>query len=55
MPGTPSAQYSLTLRVEIEHRPQMLGKVAIAIGAADGTIGAVDLVQVSSGPGTGYT
>jgi len=43
---TPSAQYSLTLRVEIDHRPGMLGKVASAIGAAGGTIGAVDLVQV---------
>jgi malate dehydrogenase (oxaloacetate-decarboxylating) len=43
---TPSAQYSLTLRVEIEHRPGMLGRVASAIGAAGGTIGAVDLVQV---------
>jgi malate dehydrogenase (oxaloacetate-decarboxylating) len=46
MPGTPSAQYSITLRVEIAHRPGMLGKVASAIGQADGTIGAVDLVQV---------
>ena len=46
MPGTPSAQYSLTLRVEIEHRPGMLGKVASAIGEAGGTIGAIDLVQV---------
>jgi malate dehydrogenase (oxaloacetate-decarboxylating) len=44
--STPSAQYSLTLRVEIEHRPGMLGKVASAIGEAGGTIGAVDLVQV---------
>src|SRR2546421_9897274 len=46
MPGTPSAQYSITLRVEITHRPGMLGKVASAIGEAGGTIGAVDLVQV---------
>jgi malate dehydrogenase (oxaloacetate-decarboxylating) len=46
MPGTPSAQYSITLRVEIAHRPGMLGKVALAIGEAGGTIGAVDLVQV---------
>jgi malate dehydrogenase (oxaloacetate-decarboxylating) len=46
MPGTPSAQYSITLRVEIAHRPGMLGKVASAIGEAGGTIGAVDLVQV---------
>jgi malate dehydrogenase (oxaloacetate-decarboxylating) len=46
MPATPSAQYSVTLRVEIEHRPGMLGKVALAIGEAGGTIGAVDIVQV---------
>ena len=46
MAATPSAQYSLTLRVEIDHRPGMLGKVALAIGEAGGTIGAVDLVQV---------
>jgi malate dehydrogenase (oxaloacetate-decarboxylating) len=46
MPVNPSAQYSLTLRVEIDHRPGMLGKVASAIGDAGGTIGAVDLVQV---------
>src|ERR1700730_1089511 len=51
MPPIPSAQYSLTLRVEIDHRPGMLGKVASAIGDAGGTIGAVDLVQVE-GPHT---
>jgi malate dehydrogenase (oxaloacetate-decarboxylating) len=44
--STPSAQYSLNLRVKIDHRPGMLGKVASAIGVAGGTIGAVDLVQV---------
>ena len=49
MAATPSAQYSLTLRVEIDHLPGMLGKVASAIGAAGGTIGAVDLVAVESG------
>ncbi len=46
MAATPSAQYSLTLRVQIDHRPGMLGKVASAIGDAGGTIGAVDLVRV---------
>jgi malate dehydrogenase (oxaloacetate-decarboxylating) len=46
MAPNPSAQYSLTLRVEIDHRPGMLGKVASAIGEAGGTIGAVDLVGV---------
>ncbi len=47
MPSTPSAQYSLTIRVEIEHKPGMLGQVAGAIGMAGGIIGAVDLVEVS--------
>jgi malate dehydrogenase (oxaloacetate-decarboxylating) len=46
MASTPSAQYSVTLRVEIDHRPGMLGKVATAIGDAGGRIGAVDLVLV---------
>src|ERR1700755_1730093 len=49
--STPSAQYSLTLRVEIDHLPGMLGKGASAIGEAGGTIGAVDLVAVE-GPHT---
>ena len=49
MPPTPSAQYSLTLRVEIDERPGMLGKVASAIGDAGGTIGAIDLVQIDDG------
>jgi len=46
MPLTPSAQYSLTIRVEIDDRPGMLGQVASAIGQAGGIIGAVDLVEV---------
>jgi malate dehydrogenase (oxaloacetate-decarboxylating) len=44
---TPSAQFSLTIRLEIAHQPGMLGQVASAIGRAGGTIGAVDLVEVS--------
>jgi malate dehydrogenase (oxaloacetate-decarboxylating) len=47
MSVTPSAQYSLTIRLEIAHRPGMLGQVASAIGRAGGVIGAVDLVEVS--------
>ena len=46
MASAPSAQYSLTLRVEIDHRPGMLGQVATAIGAVGGTIGSIDLVKV---------
>src|SRR5437660_5269029 len=41
----PSASYSLTVRVAIENRPGMLGRVAMAIGDAGGDIGAVDLVE----------
>ncbi|MEA2304322.1 MAG: hypothetical protein QOH43_1602 [Solirubrobacteraceae bacterium] len=47
MPTTPSAQFSLTIRVEIAHKPGMLGQVAGAIGQAGGVIGAVDLVEVT--------
>jgi malate dehydrogenase (oxaloacetate-decarboxylating) len=46
---TPSAQYSITIRVEIEHRPGMLGRVASAIGDAGGTIGTVELLALESG------
>jgi malate dehydrogenase (oxaloacetate-decarboxylating) len=50
VPSPPtSAQYSLTIRVAIEHRPGMLGQVASAIGGAGGTIGAVDLVEIEDG------
>ena len=49
MTPIPSAQYSITIRVEIEHRPGMLGQVATAIGEAGGTIGAVELLALESG------
>src|SRR5437588_1005014 len=42
---SPSASYSLTVRVSITSRPGMLGRVASAIGDAGGDIGAVDLVE----------
>ena len=45
MAVAPSASYSITLRVSIRNRPGMLGRVASAIGAAGGDIGAVDLVE----------
>src|SRR3712207_6229405 len=44
--ATPSAQYSLTIRVEIERRPGALGEVISAIGRSGGMIGAVDLITV---------
>ena len=47
MAQTTSAQFSLTLRVRIDHRPGMLGRVASAIGEAGGTIGNVVLVEAS--------
>ena len=46
MPPTTSAQFSLTLRVLIDHRPGMLGRVATAIGQAGGTIGDIELVEL---------
>ena len=41
-----SAQFSFVMRVRIDHRPGMLGRVATAIGEAGGTIGSVDLIGV---------
>src|SRR5919109_853295 len=41
----PSASYSLTVRLAIQNRPGMLGRVAMSIGDAGGDIGAVDLVE----------
>jgi malate dehydrogenase (oxaloacetate-decarboxylating) len=41
---TPSAGYTLTLRVNLQNVPGTLGRLTTAIGAAGGNIGAVDLV-----------
>ncbi len=49
MIGSPSASYSLTVRIEVVNRPGMLGKVTSAIGKLGGDIGAVDLVEVGKG------
>ncbi len=49
MSPTPSAQYSLTIRVEIEDVPGMLGRVAGAIGDAGAVIGPIDLVEANGG------
>src|SRR5215467_13038509 len=43
---SPSASYSLTVRLEITNKPGMLGQVTSAIGKGGGDIGAIDLVQV---------
>src|ERR687892_2725756 len=42
---TPSAGYTLTLRVNIGNVPGSLGRLTSAIGHAGGDIGAVDLVE----------
>jgi malate dehydrogenase (oxaloacetate-decarboxylating) len=44
---SPSASYSITVRLSITNRPGMLGRVAMTIGDAGGDIGAVDLVESS--------
>jgi malate dehydrogenase (oxaloacetate-decarboxylating) len=49
MASKPSASYSITMRVEIENRPGMLGRVASAIGKAGGDIGAVDIAGFGAG------
>jgi malate dehydrogenase (oxaloacetate-decarboxylating) len=46
MQSTPSASYSLTLRVRLPNRPGTLGEVTTAIGRVGGDIGAIDIVQV---------
>jgi len=41
---TPSASYSILIRMEILNNPGMLGKVTSAIGKAGGDIGSIDIV-----------
>ncbi|HZI19099.1 MAG TPA: malic enzyme-like NAD(P)-binding protein [Pyrinomonadaceae bacterium] len=43
---TPSASYSLTLRVKLSSRTGTLGELTMAIGRAGGDIGAIDIVSV---------
>src|SRR2546430_3471425 len=45
MPVTPSASFSLTLRIRFDNEAGILGEVTSAIGHAGGSIGAVDIVQ----------
>src|SRR6266550_5575380 len=44
--SSPSAQFSLTLRVELDRRPGMLGEVATAIGEAGGSIGDIETIEL---------
>src|SRR6267142_704817 len=45
---TPSASYSLTLRVKLSTRAGSLGELTMAIGRAGGDIGAIDIVTVGT-------
>ena len=47
MVGTPSASYSLTLRVKLSSRAGTLGELTTTIGRAGGDIGAVDIINVT--------
>jgi malate dehydrogenase (oxaloacetate-decarboxylating) len=47
--ASPNASYSVSIRVELEHRPGMLGQLTSAIGAAGGNILGLDIVEVSPG------
>jgi malate dehydrogenase (oxaloacetate-decarboxylating) len=46
MINAPTASHSLTIRLTIQNKPGMLGKVTSAIGKGGGDIGAIDLVEV---------
>ena len=48
MQPTPSASYSLTLRVKLSSRAGSLGELTTAIGRAGGDIGAIDIVTVGN-------
>ena len=48
MQPTPSASYSLTLRVRLSSRAGTLGELTLAIGRAGGDIGAIDIVTVGN-------
>jgi malate dehydrogenase (oxaloacetate-decarboxylating) len=49
MDVTPSASYSITVRVELKNRAGMLGRLTSEIGRLGGDIGAVDIVTVGDG------
>jgi malate dehydrogenase (oxaloacetate-decarboxylating) len=49
MDVTPSASYSVTLRVEIQNRAGMLGRLTSEIGRLGGDLGAIDIVSAGQG------
>ena len=44
---TPSPSYSITIRIELDHKPGMFARVAEAIGKAGGSLGSIDIVARS--------
>jgi malate dehydrogenase (oxaloacetate-decarboxylating) len=46
MVNAPTASHSLTVRLTIQNKPGMLGKVTSALGKGGADIGAIDLVEV---------
>ena len=42
MSDTPTAAFSLRIRVRLDNRPGMLGKVAVAVGEAGGNIAGLE-------------
>jgi malate dehydrogenase (oxaloacetate-decarboxylating) len=49
MDVTPSASYSVTLRVELQNQTGMLGRLTSEIGRLGGDIGAIDIVSAGQG------
>jgi malate dehydrogenase (oxaloacetate-decarboxylating) len=45
--AVPNVSYSVRIRVEVDHKPGSLGRVATAIGEAGGNIAALDIVEVT--------
>jgi malate dehydrogenase (oxaloacetate-decarboxylating) len=45
-PATPSAQYSITMRLECPHKPGWIARLTSVIADQGGAIGAIDLVNI---------
>jgi len=45
-PATPSAQYSITMRLECPHKPGWIARITTVIAAEGGAIAAIDLVHI---------
>ena len=46
---TPSASYSVTVRLEIQNRAGMLARITAKVGELGGDLGAIDIVSVGQG------